>query len=286
VTDLLTTYAEQRPSARVGYALMALTDTFEGKTAGHINEALCEKYRQDRGCSNSTVRRELGVLRAAIQRAIETGVLTRPVKIYLPADSAARTRWLNRSEAAMLLAGALGFDATGRRVARPQYHLALFILIGLYTGRRMEAILSLQWRAIDFKTGWIDFTRPGKAETKKKRGRCRIPERLLPHLERASRYGHHVGPVISWAGRPVKNIRRAFETAAKRVGLNDINRHTLKHTAISWAMQAGEDPWKVADFFATALPTILKHYGHHHPDQQREIASRIGRRPCNVRVKR
>jgi hypothetical protein len=144
---------------------------------------------------------------------------------------------------------------------------------------------SLQWRAIDFRSGWIDFTRLGKAETKKRRGRCRIPDRLLPHLQRASRFGCDVGPVISWAGRPVKNIRKTFETAAARVGLEDINRHVLKHTAISWAMQSGEEPWKVADFFATALPTILKHYGHHHPDQQAEVASRIGRRPRNVRVK-
>jgi integrase len=294
VTDILATYAEHRAphveaGVRIGYAIDPLSRYFEGMTVGQIHESTCEEYRQRRDCSNSTVRRELTVLRSAINRSVETGVLTRPVKVYLPAESAPRTRWLTRGEAAMLLAGALGFApvAPGKwaRVSRPHYHLALFILIGLYTGRRMEAILSLQWRAIDFRSGWIDFTRLGKAETKKRRGRCRIPDRLLPHLQRASRFGCDVGPVISWAGRPVKNIRKTFETAAARVGLEDINRHVLKHTAISWAMQSGEEPWKVADFFATALPTILKHYGHHHPDQQAEVASRIGRRPRIVRVK-
>ena len=46
-------------------------------------------------------------------------------------------------------------------------------------------------------------------------------------------------------------------------------RTPLKHTAISWAMQSGAEPWQVADFFATSLGDgILKVYGHHHPDQQ------------------
>lgn len=49
-------------------------------------------------------------------------------------------------------------------------------------------------------------------------------------------------------------------------------------------MQAGEEPWQVADFFATSLDTILKVYGHHHPEQQAAVASRIGRRPQNVRA--
>jgi integrase len=285
VTDILALYAEQRPSPRVGYAIMALTDALEGKTVGQVNEALCKKYGQERHRSNSTVRRELGVLRAAIIMAAETGVITRSVKTYLPTESAPRDRWLTRSEAAMLMAAALGFEATGKRVARPQYHLALFILLGLYTGRRMEAILSLQWRQVDLRSGWIDFRRPGQAENKKRRGRCRIPDRLLPHLERAARFGHDVGPVISWAGKPVRNIRKTFTTAAARAGLEGINRHVLKHTAISWMMQAGEDPWRVSDYFATSLTTILKHYGHHHPDQQAAVASRIGKRPCIVRVK-
>ncbi|MET0483361.1 MAG: site-specific integrase [Aestuariivirgaceae bacterium] len=290
VTDIMLDYLEQHaPNVaardRIAYAVEALAPFAENKAIDQITESWCQDYRRQRQRSDSTVRRELGVLRAAIQWAVATNRLTRPVKIHLPPEAAPRDRWLTRGEAAMLLAGALGFDATGRRVARPQYHLALFILIGLYTGRRMEAILSLQWRQLDLRSGWIDFTRPGKAETKKRRGRCRIPDRLLPHLKRAARFGCDVGPVISWAGRPVKNIRKTFETAAARVGLDDVNRHTLKHSAISWAMQSGEDPWRVADFFATSLTTLLKHYGHHHPDQQRELASRIGRRPGIVRVK-
>lgn len=281
VNAVLLDYMEQRAphlgaTERVRYASVPLSAFFEGKTVGDITEATCAAFREWRGRSHSTVRRDLGVLRAAIARAVETGTLTRPVKVYLPAESKPRERWLTRSEAAKLLAAALGFDATGKRVARPQYHLALFILLGIYTGRRKEAITSLQWRQVDFQTGWIDFTRPGQAETKKRRGRCRIPSKLLPHLRRASRFGSAVGPVISWAGKPAHDIKRTFNTGVARAGLEDVSPHTLKHTAISWAMQSGAEPWQVADFFATSLTTVLTVYGHHHPDQQAALADRIG----------
>ena len=34
-----------------------------------------------------------------------------------------------------------------------------------------------------------------------------------------------------------------------------------------------------------SLTTLLKVYGHHHPDEQSEIAKSHGRRPQNVRAK-
>ena len=84
---------------------------------------------------------------------MEIQLITRLVIIKRPAESPARVRWLTRAEAAILVAAALGFQPMAydienrmpmkwKRVSRPQYHLCLFILIGLYTGRRKEAILS------------------------------------------------------------------------------------------------------------------------------------------------
>ena len=57
--------------------------------------------------------------------------------------------------------------------------MPLFILIGLYTGRRKEAILSLRWPQIDLVGGVIDFEIAGRARTKKRRGQIPIPARLL-----------------------------------------------------------------------------------------------------------
>jgi integrase len=300
VTEILTDYMERhapqvRAPARIAYAVEPLAAYWAGRTLAEISPRTCEAYGRKRERSQSTVRRELGVLRAAVQFAFANGDITRPVPVALPAEAPARNRWLTRQEAAMLVAGALGFmpvvydvatrlPSRWKRIARPSYHLARFILIGLYTGRRKEAVLSLRWPAIDLARGWIDFRRAGEAETKKRRGRCRIPDRLLPHLKRVRRHPHEVGAVITWRGRGLADVQTSFDAAARRVFLEDVSPHTLRHTAASWLMQAGHDPWKVAEFLSMSLTTLLKVYGHHHPEEQSEIARSHGRRPRNVRV--
>lgn len=298
VTDVLTDYLERleasgKDSERAAYAAVPLSEFFMGKSLAEA-PSLCEGFRIWRKASPSTVRRDLGILQSAIKNALDAQMITRTVSIARPPESPARERWLTRQEAAMLLAGALGFspilfDISSRqplqwkRTSRPQYHLALFILIGLYTGRRKEAILSLRWPKVDLARRKIDFRREGRAETKKKRGQCAIPLRLLPHLRRARKLEFDIGHVICWGGKPVAEIKTAFNNAVDRVYLKNVSPHTLKHTAATWLMQSGKDPFKISDFLATSVPTLLKHYGHHNPDHQFEIAEAISARPDNLR---
>ena len=49
-------------------------------------------------------------------------------------------------------------------------------------------------------------------------------------------------------------------------------------------MQTGHRLWQAAGFLSISVETILRIYGHHHPDYQREAAENIGKRPHNVRV--
>lgn len=294
VTDILTIYLEHletigKDCERAAYASVPLTEYFAGKTVADA-PSLCVGFQRWRKLSNGTVRRDLGVLQSAIKHALDTQRISRHVIIKRPPEPPPRERWLNRSEAAMLVAGALGFqpvvmDVNSRlpskwkRVSRPQYHLALFILLGLYTGRRKEAILSLRWSKVDLVRGRIDFRRDNTLETKKKRGFCTLPARLKPHLVRAKGEGPNIGHVIQWEGAGIDDIKTAFNNAAKRAYLAKVSPHTLKHTAATWLMQSGTDPFKISDFLATSVPTLLKHYGHHNPDHQTEVAAAIGARP-------
>jgi integrase len=81
-------------------------------------------------------------------------------------------------------------------------------------------------------------------------------------------------------------VKKGFAAACMRAAVDDVTPHTLKHTAITWAMQNRIDLWQAAGFFATSVPTLIRVYGHHHPDHMREAAETIGRRPQNVRVMR
>ncbi len=237
----------------------------------------CGLYAETRRRSANTLRRELNVLRTAINYAHKHGRLTRPVAVELPEAPEPRTRWLTRKEAARLLCAAL-------RSPKARLYLPLFILLALYTGRRKEAILALRWHQVNLDTGTINFEQGRR--TKKRKGGIPIPPRLLPHLIRAQRRGSELGYVLHNNDERIGDIKKGFEAACVRAGLNDVTPHALKHTAITWAMQNRIDLWQAAGFFATSVPTLIRVYGHHHPDHLREAAETIGRRPQNVRVMR
>ena len=281
VTDVLADYLRDRgpkisAADRVAYAVLALTDFFEGNTVADVTPQTCGRYHDMRGRSAGTVRRELGVLRAAINYAHRSGRITRPVAVELPERPEPRDRWLTREEAAQLIRAA--------RTPQARLYLPLFILIGLYTGRRKGAILSLRWPQVDLDAGRIDFEVAGRRRTNKKRGKVPIPPRLLPHLRRAQRRGTDLGYVLHIDGERIGDIKKGFAAACLRAGLEGVIPHTLRHTCATWLMQSATDPWQASGFLSMSMETLQRVYGHHHPDFMRDASEAIGRRPQNVRV--
>jgi len=279
--------------------VLALTDFFEGNAVVDVTPQTCGSYVEKRGRSKGTVRRELGVLRAAINHAHKFGWITRPVAVELPERPEPRDRWLDRTEAARLIRGA--------RTPQARLYMPLYILIGLYTGRRKEAILSLRWPQVDLERGVINFEIVGRKRTNKKRGVIPIPPRLLPHLRRARRRGTDLGYVIHDHGERIGDIKKGFAGACERAGLvRWINQgegtidgrpctlvrpvptaspHTLRHTAATWIARDGETSLEdAADYLGMSVETLREVYRHHHPDFLRGAAESIGRRPQNVRV--
>ena len=116
---------------------------WEGLTVADV-PAHVDAYVKRRDRSAGTARRELGVLQAAINHAHKRGRITRSVIVELPPCPPSRTKWLTRKEAAKLL-------WASRKDRKARLYMPLFIVIGIYTGRRREAILSLRWPQIDFK---------------------------------------------------------------------------------------------------------------------------------------
>jgi integrase len=304
VTDILDRYQQARgpkvaAPGRIAYAVEALTDFFEGNTLADVTAHTCARYVEKRGRSKGTIRRELGVLRAAANYAHKSGVVTRPVAVELPERPEPRDRWLTRIEAARLIRAA--------RTPQARLYLPLFILIGVYTGRRKEAILSLRWPQVDLDARRIDFEIAGRKRTNKKRGVIPIPSRLLPHLRRARRRGTDLGYVTHEHGQRIGDIKKGFAGACERAGLvrwiskgeakidgrpctlvrpvPTVTPHTLRHTAATWIARDGETSLAdAADYLAMSVETLRAVYRHHHPDFLRGAAESIGRRPQNVRV--
>jgi hypothetical protein len=55
-----------------------------------------------------------------------------------------------------------------------------------------------------------------------------------------------------------------------------VARHTLRHTAAAWLMQAGVNKWQAAGFLGMSIEMLDRVYGHHHPDHLRAAAQAIG----------
>lgn len=277
VADALALYAADivprlaRP-AECAARIERLLAFFGDSVMSEINGALCRRYAERRGGATAA-RRELEDLRAAFNHFHREGHVRVPIGVVLPARPPSRERWLTRAEAARLVRHCWRFrerqnGATTRRFTRR--HVARFILIGLYAGRRagaiVEAALSPQ-----AGRGWIDLQRgifhprARIMRTKKRQPPIRLPLRLLAHLRRWKRRGQRYA--VEWNDAPIRRMARAFRAAVHDAGLGtDVTPHTLRHTSATWMMQRGADPWAAAGYLGMSLETLIRTYGHHHPD--------------------
>lgn len=273
ITDILADYAtEHGPETaapwRIASAIKPLVAFWQGRTVADVSRETCRRYEHDRGRSAGTARRELGVLRASINHAFREGRLTRTVSVRLPEKPEGRDRWLTQAEALALYKASM-------REARVRLHLPLFILIGLYTGQRKEAILSLRWTQVDLQAGLIDFNAPGARRTNKRRARLPIPPTLLRRLQRARERGSDLGYVVHENGKRLKDIKRGFSSACQRAGLTDVTPHTLRHTCATWLVQRGVSIWEASGYLGMSRETLERVYGHHHPEFLRNASKAL-----------
>jgi integrase len=283
VTDALAQYADERgpnvaAPVRIASSLQALIPFWTGKTVAQVNERECRTYVASRGLSDGTTRRELGTLRAAINWAHKQGTISRTVSVWLPDRPEPKERWLTRDEVAALMRGAMAGKA--------RLYLPLFILLSVYTGRRVGAVLDLRWHQINLETGMIDFRQKSKGETTKKRGRIKAPKSLIAHLRRARLRGVDLGYVIhNGNSKRIDDPGKGFDGARDRVGLGeDVTPHTLKHTCASWLLQNKVPIWTAAKYLDTTVATLERVYAHHDPDKFSDVHDALSGRPQNVRA--
>lgn len=277
----------------VGYMLTPIEDWWGDKTLSAIHHDNCDAYLKRRlrqGVSDQTVRHELGMLGAAIlfYHGSRHGPLDSLPKITLPPKAGQKDNYcLTRKMAADRIRAA--------RRLRQCKHVIRTILIGVYSGTRSGAAKQLRWVPsphggwIDLESGVIYRRASGRAEGRKRQPKCRIHARLLPHLRRWKKADEAAGitHVIHYYGKPVKKLRRSWVSVAIEAGharedgehwIVDDGPHILRHTAATWLMQAGVDPYEASGFLGMSVETLLETYGHHHPDFQDRAAKAVAKR--------
>lgn len=283
IGDVLTVYldekadASSRPvetKARIG----RLNEFFGEMAVAEIRGKVCREFADDRG-TDSGARRDLEILRAAVNYYHGEYTLDVVPKITLPDKCLPRERWLTRQEVASMVRAA--------RNLRQCDHIVRLLLIGVYTGTRLGAMLGLQWMP-NTSGGWVDLEkgimyRKAQGERvahNKRKTPVKIPPRLMTLLrywQKADAAIKRKTPclhVVNYHGAKVIKPHKAFRAVRGEAGLGeDVTPHILRHTRATWLANAGVDVQEAASSLGITTDEFERTYLHNDPQFQQKAAN-------------
>lgn len=251
--DYVIDYArpERCDLGRIGFAQTRLIEFFGADLdVATLRSRDGRKYRAHRlsqNVSDSTIRREMGVLLRSMRFAAEEEKLDAVPFMKLPPESPARERWLTEAEVGAVMAVPMG----------PRERL--FLYISFSTGARMTAVATVPRKNVDLVNGYIDFRDPALKVTRKRRVKVKISSILLPILEEAMALpGQPDDPVIGRGGPIGPHIKRIF----KRAGIDEkgVRCHAARRTFVTWALLNGEAIARVAAAVGDNPTTLERNY--------------------------
>jgi integrase len=212
------------------------------------------------GRGPSTVARIMSVLRAALNLAWKNQELaTPPPFIFAPKAAPARERVATVAELAKL------WDA-----AEDDY-LRMWLILALATGARRGAILELHRDQCDTNKRLIRLLPHGRSQdARKRRPVVRMAEHLVPWIESVE-----AGPLVTYRGRPLDNIKAAWRRAIARAELPaDLTPNVIRHSIATRLREAGVDEAECAAFLGHRWTnSTTEGYAKHRPAYQRQAAA-------------
>jgi len=236
------------------YSIRELGQFFSGKVVRDITINRIEAYRQKRLGETSyrkqqvrpaTVNREIACLKHLLNLAFQEGLIeSLPfTKLKALKENNIRDRVLTDEE-------------YNRLISFCPLHTRQIVKMAYYTAMRQREILNLTWGRVDLKGGFI---RLQPEDTKTNDGRT-IPlhPELLQMLKAMPRTIH--GKVFTRDGKPLTEIKKSFNMACKRAGIENFTFHDLRHTAINnWRLQ-GHDFFRIMAASGHKTMEVFKRY--------------------------
>jgi len=240
--------ANHKPSSRSqDLSKMRMLDKFFGEKNIHeITAWEIEKWKLQRKkeVKVSTINRELAQLKAMFSKAVEWKSLeenqARGVKLFKGAIK--RLRYLMPDGVQALIANC------------PEY-LKPIVTVAVHTGMRRGEILGLEWDWIDFEKGIITLTDTKNSETRI----VSMDETVKVTLRAIERKGKLVFPVT------VGKMKKDYDEAVKKAGLEDFTFHDLRHTFASNLAMAGIELNDIRDLLGHKSIAMTLRYAHLSP---------------------
>lgn len=272
-----------------------------GTKLGDITAWQIEKWRTKKikgGTAPATVNRDLGTLRAALNRAVEWGYLDanplakiKPVKT----DDLGRPRFLSEAEETRLRT-ALDDREERHRKARESAnawrserdyptmpdlralpfvdHLKPIVLLALNTGMRRGEIFNLRWEDVDLARALLTVRGAGA-----KSGKTRhIPlnAEALDILKGWQKMSTGSGLVFPGEeGARLDNIDHGWQKLCKDAPLTAFRFHDLRHTFASKLVMAGVDLNTVRELLGHSDIKMTLRYAHLAPEHKAAAVARL-----------
>ena len=278
--ELIVNYLETRQAnrgfERLQYACRPLVKYFGDTDVTQLNESHVEQYITWRSkfVTDGTIKREVGALSAAFNHAIKKQKwrIENPcLKAERPKEPKGRVRYLTHAEAQRLLQAAESMSFTGTRKSPV---LRDFIELAVNTGCRKGELLNLKWENIDFSTRLLHLeqTKSGEWQTVPINEaarqilirRMRLRDEVCPDTPWV--FFHVVPAVNSKVGDRVKDVKKSFNSACSRAGIENFRIHDLRHTFASWLVMKGVPLFEVSKLLRHASIQMTERYAHLAPD--------------------
>lgn len=244
-----------------GSTWKALEPSFGHMLATAITREDCRDHtakRRRAGRSDSTIRKELEMLRAAVRFRYGKSAPA----IWMPPPAKPRDHYLTRDQLTKLL----------QHIETP--HVRLFVVLAVTTGARMSALLDLTWDRVHLDKGIIDLNPAGRDTTNKRRAVVPIAKRAEPEL-RAALEAAMSDYVIEYAGGPVKSVKKALQAASNRSGVQ-CSAHVFRHTAGVWMAEADVPMQKIAQYLGhTSTRVTETTYARYSPTFMRDASAAL-----------
>lgn len=265
VTGYIASIAEKASYTRRQDAWKAMKLFWDKTDPTLIDDPMCRAYAKQRKAGEATIRYELLLVSTAVAWGRNKKVVEAKPEMWLPAIGEKKVRHLTHAQ----------FEKFFAEVKAP--HARLYVLLGLYTMARPSAILELTWDRVDLARRLIDLNPSGRKQTSKRRPVVKMNDELHEAMDEAFAAGQ-IAHVIERGGKPIENIKKAFQAASERSGIH-VTPYMLRHTGAVWAAEEGISMSALAQYMGhDDDSTTQRHYARYSPDYLVSVANAVQRR--------
>jgi len=259
-----------------------------------ITKSYVEDWRDSRldaGIKPSTVNRDVGLLRAVLNVAVDKKMLgNNPIAGMkaLPVDNNPKTRYLSESEEKRLLAALRERDdrLIAERESHNQWrsergyelfpaipadgfgdHLTPIVLLCMYSGLRRGEALSLEWSELDLETKTVTVV--GEKAKSKSTRYVSLPMKAVDALTQwASQTGEREGLVFKSpvTGGQLDNVRKSWGAVLKAAKIDNFRFHDLRHHYASTLVMRGVSIYTVKGLLGHSDIKLTERYAHLAPE--------------------